>query len=87
MVQFHLIPDSSRSDVPIERDYIEPFGKFSPINFNLAQLSPEPLSFQLEFKKDLPKRLQINGELLKGALKSGAVYRVVTVAYMKVIYI
>lgn len=82
-----MVPDSSLNDVPIESDHIEPFGKLSPINFDYAKVSPQPLSFQILFKGDLPKRLLINEDLMKGALKNGAVYRVVTVAYIKVIQV
>ena len=85
MIQFHLTPDSSLSDVPIERDHTEPFGKLSPINFDFAQVTPQPVSFQIKFKHDMPKHLQISRDLMRGALKNGAVYRVVTVAYIKVI--
>ena len=83
-IQFHLIPDSSLTDVPIETDHIDPFGKLSPISYELAKVSPQPLSFQMIFSGDLPKEIIINADLMEGALKNAKIYRVVTVAFTKV---
>jgi len=49
-----------------------------------ARVSNQPLSFQILFKRNLPERIHIDQDLMSGALKNGAVYRVVVVPYVQV---
>ena len=73
------------STIPIiDRELTDPFGKFSPVSLEYAQVSSQPLSFQILYGNDTPSFIQIGDDLLNGALKSGIVYSVVTVAYTKV---
>ena len=72
------------NDIPIEYDRTDPFGRLAPINIHYARVSQQPISFQILFKKSLPERIHIDHDLLKGALKNGAMYRVIVVPYVKV---
>lgn len=69
----------------IDREFSNPYGKFSPITVEYAQASPKALSFQISYKgPELPSFIQIDSDLMHGALKNGFLYRVITVAYTKV---
>lgn len=85
-VQFHVIENSFLGDVSvIDREFTDPFGKFSPVSVDYAQTSPKALSFQISYTgNNLPSFIQINSDLMQGALKNGDLYRVVTVAFTQV---
>ena len=85
-IQFHVIESSFLGDVPvIDREFTDPFGKFSPVTIDYAQTSPKALSFQVAYSgNNMPSYIQVNSNLMQGALKNGALYRVVTVAFTKV---
>lgn len=64
---------------------MDPFGKFSPASVEYAQTAQRALSFQISYTgSNIPSFVQIDSDLLHGALKNGYLYRVVTVAYTKV---
>ncbi len=85
-MQFHVVENSFLGDVPvIDREFTDPFGKFSLATIEYAQTSPKALSFQTAYTgNNLPSFIQVNSDLMQGALKNGALYRVVTVAFTKV---
>lgn len=85
-VQFHVIEDSFLGDIAvIDREFTNPSGKFSPVSVEYAQASPKALSFQISYTgPNLPSFIQIDSDLLHGALKNGVLYRVITVAYTQV---
>lgn len=85
-VQFHVVENSFLGDVAvIDRDFTNPYGKFSPASLEYAQTAQRALSFQMSYSKDnVPSYIQIDSDLLHGALKNGYLYRVVTVPYTKV---
>ncbi len=62
----------------------DPFGGLAPANMEYAKVSQHPLSFQIFFQSTLPKHIHIDHDLMEGALKNGAVYRVVVVPYVQV---
>lgn len=69
----------------IDREFTDPFGKFSPASVEYAQTSRRALSFQIPYTgSNIPSFVQVDSDLLHGALKNGFVYRVVNVAYTKV---
>ena len=74
------------SELPvIDRDLTEPFGKLSPVTLEYAQkVSQQPISFQVSYGNDLPSFIEFDEHLMGGALKNGAIYRVVTVVFTKV---
>ena len=81
-----MIEDSFLGDIAaIDREFTNPAGKFSPVTVEYAQASPKALSFQITYVgSELPSYVQINSDLLSGALKNGVLYKVITVAYTKV---
>lgn len=85
-MQFHVIESSFLGDVAvIEREFTDPFGKFSPATVEYAQTSPRAQSFQISYAgSNVPSFIQIDSDLLHGALKNGYLYRVVCVAYTRV---
>lgn len=85
-MQFHVVENSFLGDVGvIDREFIDPFGKFAPSSVEYAQTSPNALPFQISYTgNNLPSYVQVDSDLLHGALKNGYLYRVVTVAYTKV---
>ena len=85
-MQFHVIETSFLGDVPvIDREFTDPFGKFSPVTIDYAQTSPKALSFQVSYSgNNLPSYVQVNSDLMQGALKNGVLYRVVTVPFTRV---
>lgn len=85
-MQFHVIESSFLGDVAVvDREFTDPFGKFSPSTIEYAQTAQRALSFQISYTgSNIPSFVQIDSDLLRGGLKNGYLYRVVTVAYTKV---
>jgi len=86
-VQFHLV-DGSPSYIDglprISPEFLKPFGPLVPLE--KAQKTPQPISFCVSYDT-LPENITVGDDLLGGALKSGAVYSVVTVAYTKMVIV
>ena len=86
-VQFHLVDGSPSYINGLPRilpEFLKPFGPLAPLEE--AQNAPQPLSFCISYDA-LPGNVTVGDDLLGGAVKGGAVYTVVTVAYTRMVTI
>ena len=84
-VQFHLI-DRTTNAFPLNNMDDEVFEPFSPlstlVSIDEAQQQSEAASFWLDFEYGmLPRYIEVDEDLLGGALKMGKEYTIVTVPY------
>ena len=82
-VQFHVVDEETvyMDGVPdISGQLVTPNGPIATMEG--SQMSPDPLSFRMTYtSNELPKQVKVGDDIQEGALKNGASYTVVTVAY------
>ena len=85
-LQFHVVDDKTPyvDDLPyLPEQVLTPSGPLASLAE--AQGTSHPVSFQLAFaNKTFPLNITVDNSLMNGALKNGASYSVVTVAYSNV---